>query len=238
MPITVAKGDNMEKTITEDEFKKNGLELFKKLEEDAKALEVDRAAYDESVKLIADGRTLFTQGNISESFAKYTEAGNKIRGIISARSEPLAWRLLWIELAYLFVLLLMGYLTYKWPCYGLWKGILNQSIQTAWFGALGGVTIAIYGIYSHVQQKDFDPKYELWYLCKPIIGAIFGWFVYLIFFLGLVSVQGMGQDKMTRPELAFLIAFLAGFSERFTIKMIDKLMSVLITWEDKDTKPQ
>jgi hypothetical protein len=43
----------------------------------------------------------------------------------------------------------------------------------------------------------------------------------------------MNLDKMARPEMAFLIAFLAGFSERFTIKMIDKLMSVLITWEDK-----
>jgi hypothetical protein len=226
----------MEKNVTEDKFKKKGLELFNKLEQNAKVLEVDRAAYDESVTLIDNGRMLFTQGNSSESFDKYMEARNIIAGAISARSEPLAWRLFWIELAYLFVLLLMGYLTYRWPCYGLWKGIVNQSVQTAWFGALGGVTIAIYGIYSHVQQKDFDPKYELWYLCKPIIGAIFGWFVHLIFFLGLACVQDMAQDKLARPELAFLIAFLAGFSERFTIRMIDKLMRVLITWDGKDTK--
>lgn len=40
---------------------------------------------------------------------------------------------------------------------------------------------------------------------------------------------------MARPEMAFLIAFLAGFSERFTIKMIDKLMSVLTTYESKSS---
>ncbi|MGA3085581.1 MAG: hypothetical protein ABSE95_12435 [Thermodesulfobacteriota bacterium] len=227
----------MEKDITESEFKNKGPELFRKLEEDAKALEVDQAAYDESIKLINEGKTLFTQGDIPGSLGKYKEAGNKIAQVISTKSEPLAWKLFWIELGYLFILLFLGYLTYKWPDYGLWKDLINQSLQTAWFGALGGTTIAIYGIYSHVQLKDFDPKFQLWYLCKPIIGGIFGWFVYLIFFLGFVSISIQGKpmdlDKMPRPQMAFLIAFLAGFSERFTIKMIDKLMSVLITWEDK-----
>lgn len=220
---------------TENELKNKGLELFTKLEQDAKALEADRTVFEESLKLIEEGKLLFNQGNVTDSLKKYNEAKDKISAAISVRAEPLAARLLWIELAYLFVLLLLGYATLKWPDCGVWKGVISQSLQTAWFGALGGITIGIYGLYSHVQQKDFDPKYKLWYLCKPIIGAIFGWFVYLIFFLGLVAVQGMG-DKMTKPELAFLIAFLAGFSERFTIKMIDKLMSVLTTWEGKETE--
>jgi H+/Cl- antiporter ClcA len=106
-------------------------------------------------------------------------------------------------------------------------------LQTAWFGALGGVTIAIYGIYEHIQKRDFDPKYELWYFCKPIIGGIFGWFVWLIFLVGLISVQGIGETELKHPELPFVIAFLAGFSERFTLKMIDKLMNVLTSFEEK-----
>jgi hypothetical protein len=158
--------------ITEDELKNKGLELFTKLEEDAKGLEVDRAAFEESLKLIDEGKSFFSQGNLTESLKKYNEAKDKISTAISTRAEPLAGKLLWIELGYLFVLLLLGYITLKWPDCGVWKGLINQSLQTAWFGALGGITIAIYGIYSHVQQKDFDPKYKLWYLCKPIIGAI------------------------------------------------------------------
>jgi tetratricopeptide (TPR) repeat protein len=228
--------DNILKNITEEQFKAKGLEFFKKLEEKTKLLKVDLAVGNDSQKLIDEGKVLFSQGNTQDALKKYTEARDLITQTISSRSEPLARRLLCIEFCYLFILLLIGYLINKWPGYGLWKGIINQSLQTAWFGALGGITIAIYGIYSHIQQKDFDPNYQLWYLCKPVIGAIFGWFVYLIFFLGLVSVQGMNQQKMARPELAFLIAFLAGFSERFTIKMIDKVMSVLITWEDKETE--
>ncbi|HOW54034.1 MAG TPA: hypothetical protein PLR60_05195 [Syntrophorhabdaceae bacterium] len=223
----------MAQHITEEVLKENGLRLFDKLEETARALETDRAVFEESSKLILEGRDLLGQGNFADALVKYNSASDKITAAISARSEPLAKRLLRVEFVYLFILLLLGYLTCKWPNFCLWSGVINQSIQTAWFGALGGITIAIYGIYSHVQQKDFDPKFQLWYLCKPVIGAIFGWFVYLIFFLGLVSVQGLGEQKMARPEMAFLIAFLAGFSERFTIKMIDKLMSVLTTYESK-----
>lgn len=222
--------------ITEDDLKNKGPALFAKLEKDAKVLEVDHAAFEESRKLIDEGKSFLSQGNIPASLKKYFEAKEKISTTISAKGESLASKLLLIEMVYLFVLLLLGYVTIKWPDYEIWKGLINQSLQTAWYGALGGITIAIYGIYSHVQQKDFDPKYKLWYICKPIIGAIFGWFVYLIFFLGLVSVQGVGPEKMARPELPFLIAFLAGFSERFTIKMIDKLMSILISWEGKETE--
>jgi hypothetical protein len=110
----------------------------------------------------------------------------------------------------------------------------NMHLQTAWFGALGGIAIAIYGIYEHIRLRDFDPKYELWYICKPIIGAIFGWFVYLIYFIGLISVQGIDIEKVKikYPEFPYLIAFLAGFSERFTLKMIDRLMEVLTTWKE------
>lgn len=224
--------------LTEEEFKKKGLELFSKLEQDSKNLEDVHAAFEQSLKLIGEGKQLFNQGNSADSLIKYNEASGVIKGAISRRSEPMARNLLLVELAYLVFILLLGYFTLKWPDFALWKGIISQPLQTAWFGALGGITIAIYGIYSHIQRGDFDPNYKLWYLCKPIMGAIFGWFVYLIFFLGMVSIQGVNQDKLQRPELAFLIAFLAGFSERFTIQMIDKLMSVLTTWEGREALPK
>jgi len=116
-------------------------------------------------------------------------------------------------MGYLVILLLLGYVTNKWPTFTLWRELMTGPIimhlQTVWFGALGGITIAIYGIYEHINKRDFDPTYELWYICKPVIGGIFGWFVYLIYYLGLVSVQGYKGDIQT-PELPYLIAFLAG----------------------------
>jgi hypothetical protein len=84
------------------------------------------------------------------------------------------------------------------------------------------------------QVRDFDAKYQLWYLCKPVIGAIFGWFVYLVYYVGLVSVQGVSVDVKT-PAVPYAIAFLAGFSERFTVQIIDKLMEVLATSKESSS---
>jgi RsiW-degrading membrane proteinase PrsW (M82 family) len=226
----------MTSNVKENEFKGKAPELFKELKERVRHLKETGAIVNEILKIIDESESLLNS-NPEESEKKYDEAQSKIETIeISHRAKPLAWRLLWIELSYLVLLLLLGYFTYKWPHFVLWDGLMDDPIamhlQTVWFGALGGVTIAIYGIYEHIQLRDFDPKYELWYICKPLIGGIFGWFVYLIYFIGLVSVQGI-DIKIKTPELPYVIAFLAGFSERFTLKMIDKLMGILTTWQEK-----
>jgi hypothetical protein len=227
----------MAPNVKENEFKGKGADLLRELKERVRHLKETEGVVGDLLKLIDESESLLSS-NPEESEKKYDEVLNKIGTIeISHRAKPLAWRLLWIELGYLASLLLLGYLTYRWPDFLLWKGLMDPPVamhlQTAWFGALGGITIAIYGIYEHVHLRDFDPQYELWYICKPLIGGIFGWFIYLIFYIGLVSVQGPGKKGIDHPELPYVIAFLAGFSERFTLKLVDKLMGVLTTWEDK-----
>jgi hypothetical protein len=178
-------------------------------------------------------RDLLQSGKKEEAKRRFVETEVKvIKAEASQKAEPMAWRLFGIELAYLAGILLIGYLVHKIPDFWLWAGLVTLSAKTAWFGALGGIAVALYGLYSHVQVRDFDAKYHLWYLCKPVIGAIFGWFVYLVYYVGLVSVQGVTVDVKT-PAVPYAIAFLAGFSERFTVQIIDKLMQVLATWQDK-----
>lgn len=230
----------MPSKTNENEFKGKAPELLRELKERVRHLKESNVIVNDILKLIDESESLLHSENLSESEKKYDEAQSKIETIeISHRAKPLAWRLLWIEIGYLVLLLLLGYLTFKWPNFVLWDGLIKNPIilhlQTVWFGALGGITIAIYGIYEHTHLRDFDPKYELWYICKPLIGGIFGWFVCLIYFIGVVSVQGFDikVDSIKTPELSYVIAFLAGFSERFTLKMIDKLMGVLTTWEEK-----
>jgi hypothetical protein len=169
------------------------------------------------------------EGKKEEAKKRFVETEVKvIKAEASQKAEPLAWRLFGIELAYLAGVLLIGYLVHKIPDFWLWAGLVTLGAKTAWFGALGGIAVALYGIYSHVQVRDFDAKSHLWYLCKPVIGGIFGWFVYLVYYVGLVSVQGVTVDVKT-PAVPYAIAFLAGFSERFTVQIIDKLMEVLAT---------
>jgi len=120
----------------------------------------------------------------------------------------------------------------RYPNYRLWDGLVGLSANAAWFGAIGGVTIGLYGIYTHISAKDFDANFRLWYICKPVMGAIFGWFVVLIYYVGLVSTQS-ASPQVNSPQVPYAIAFLAGFSERFTTKTIDRLMTVLTGGDDK-----
>jgi len=209
--------------------------LFKGLEDRVAALK-DAASAALFHKDIADAKSLLEARKITEAEQKYTETKIQLeRAEASIRAEPLAWKLLWIELGYLLLLLFLGYLAHEWPTCWLWAKFINLHAGAGWFGALGGVAVGLYGLYSHIEARDFDPKFELWYICKPIMGAIFGWFVFLVFFVGFIAVQG--TPAVTNRLVLYVIAFLAGFSERFTIKIIDRLMQVLTTWEEQKAGP-
>jgi hypothetical protein len=183
---------------------------------------------------IAAARTQIAIGKLADAQSSYEKASVAAwRAKSSADAEPVAWQLLAVQVACLILILGLGYFVKRYPSYWLWADIVGNSAKAAWFGALGGVTIGMYGLYTHISTKDFDRSFKLWYLCKPVMGAIFGWFVYLVYYVGVISAQGTaGKAEIANPELAFLIAFLAGFSERFTIKTIDRFMTVLTVGED------
>ena len=189
--------------------------------------------YADIASQIASARAQVATGKVADAQATYEKASGAVcRAEASAHAEPLAWTLLWIEVGYLAVILALGYLVMRYPDFWLWVGLVGLYSKAAWFGSVGGVTIGIYGLYTHVSTKDFDPTFRLWYICKPVMGAIFGWFVVVAFYVGLVSAQG-SNVKINVPQVTYAIAFLAGFSERFTIKTIDRLMTVLTVGEDK-----
>jgi hypothetical protein len=184
---------------------------------------------------IATARALVVSCRISDAQSAYDKAYAGLRRAeTSAHAQPLAWKLLAIEAAYLAAILVLGYLVKRYPAFWLWSSLVGLGAKCAWFGALGGVTIGIYGIYTHISAKDFDPSFTLWYICKPVMGAIFGWFVFLVYYVGVVSAQAGTKPQISSPELSYLIAFLAGFSERFTIKTIDRFMTVLTAGDDKN----
>ncbi len=217
-------------------FERDAPELFEKLEAMAKALR--DSGYIAAVidKGIEEAKTLLNGKKAAEAEQKYTQTKLLVeRAHASIQAEPLAWRLFWLELVYLLLLLAIGYVTHQWPTFRLWAKFITLHAGTAWFGALGGVTIGLFGLYTHIQARDFDPKFKLWYISKPIMGAIFGWFVFIVFYVGLLTVQGRPDPAQTNPLLLYVLAFLAGFSERFTIKIVDRIMQVLTTWEEKPT---
>jgi len=110
----------------ESTFEKNAPDLFNKLEAMVKALKDTEYSAAMIDKGIAEARSLLQVGRSAEAEQKYTETKILVeRAEASIRAEPLARKLLSIELAYLLLLLIVGYLTHKWPAYWLWAGFVT-----------------------------------------------------------------------------------------------------------------
>jgi hypothetical protein len=211
-------------------FAEKAPQLFKELRAKLTFLSKSEGPADDIINLLNGAETDFEKKEYQKSSEKYEEANGKLIKLL----RPLAKFLLIIQFCYLAVWLIGAYLPYKFPQWWIWNGIISWGVIAAWYGVLGGITIAIYGIYSHIRKGDFDPRYKLWYICKPVIGGIFGWFVYGLYLVGFISVQEKDVNDIKNPMFIYLISFLAGFSERFILKMIDKLMSVLVSYEETE----
>lgn len=96
-------------------------------------------------------------------------------------------------------------------------------------GALGGVTIVVFGLIMHTVVLDFDPRYFSWYLFKPVLGGLMGLVAVLIVMAGLVALEGEASAKS--PALLYVLAFLSGFSERFSLRLLDKVVSTVLGGE-------
>ena len=150
-----------------------------KLEDRLASLGQGHAACADILSLIRQAQELVKANDLTDAQAIYAQAAAATDRVeASVRSEPLARRLLAMETSYLVLILGLGYLVNRYPDYWVWQGLVGLNAKAAWFGALGGVAIGIYGIYGHVAAKNFDASFRLWYICKPVVGAIFGWFVF------------------------------------------------------------
>jgi len=93
-------------------------------------------------------------------------------------------------------------------------------------GALGGLSVAFWGLIKHSSDLDFNRAFAVWYWLKPLLGAIMGLVGVLGILAGLFAVAGK-QDIQNEKSLYF-IAYLAGFSERFFIRILDRMMTTLL----------
>jgi len=98
-----------------------------------------------------------------------------------------------------------------------------------WLGMLGGTTIVLWGIVKHGTDMTFDRAYVIWYLLKPLLGAIMGVVAVLIVQAGFFTLQGNLEIKNPTPLL--VLSFIGGFSERFFIQVIDRVVTSLLGGE-------
>ena len=61
-------------------------------------------------------------------------------------------------------------------------------IGVPWFGALGAVTLSLYGVFDH--NDHWNPKWNYWYIARPLVGIILAIIAYFTF-ITLINSTGL-----------------------------------------------
>lgn len=146
------------------------------------------------------------------------------------------WRVYLYDLLFLLVALAIGWLVIFGPV----KLEMRPSDNlppvwlVSWFllgfasGMLGGVLISLYGMVKHGMAGDFDRNSIQWYWCKPLVGALSGSVAALPFLGGLFIFSVSNSTPILVTSIAS-VSFLAGFYERYFLKLIDRLGEVILS---------
>ena len=140
----------------------------------------------------------------------------------------------WIEMAYMALLGVVAwlYLTQGLPSWFKPPAALGpMPLGVPWYGALGGVVIALTGVFEH--RYDWDSRYFFWHAARPFIGAAVAVIAVLIVQAGILAagVDPAERDTGTRDLVYYVMAFLVGYREESFRGIIRKVADVILTSE-------
>jgi hypothetical protein len=109
------------------------------------------------------------------------------------------------------------------------------------WGAAGSLAAILYRFYTEQGRIRFAAEFR-WLIARPIIGIIMGAVVYLALKSGMILVTAQESAQATvmagfepRMEAFWIIAFLAGFSDKFYLGVIDLLVARTVRTEEVDS---
>lgn len=149
---------------------------------------------------------------------------------MSSTSEARVPRwLLPLQLGYLALLMLLALLHFHWSWAHRLVGNALGPVPLAvpWWGALGGITISLTGVFKHA--SSWDRNLEGWHIARPVMGAIMGSVGYLIFIVVIRSTGASVTTAAHTGDAAFdLVAFLVGYREAVFRELLRKAVDVLL----------
>jgi hypothetical protein len=147
------------------------------------------------------------------------------------------WWVLPLDLSYLFI---MVALFLAWAHLGGFKKFLPDPIGpiplgVIWWGALGGLTISLAGIFVH--SKTWDSSYNRWHIARPFVGGIVGAVSYLIFVLVIqATASTTAATTPTAHALYYLVAFIVGYREGIFRDLLKRASDVLLKPSDSSAE--
>jgi hypothetical protein len=109
-------------------------------------------------------------------------------------------------------------------------------IGVPYAGALGAVTIGLYGVFEH--NKRWDASFNYWHLTRPLMGALLGSVGYLIFVATIqstgvtpaVAASGSKAAATTQPRdliIYYVIGFVVGYREETFRELVKRAADVI-----------
>lgn len=92
-----------------------------------------------------------------------------------------------------------------------------------WAGAMGAVTVGMFGIYFH--NETWASSYNYWYVARPLTGLVLGSFAY-VFLIAIINATGT-HPKTSSTFLYAAAAFIVGFREQTFFNLLTQATDVI-----------
>ncbi|NVO12033.1 MAG: hypothetical protein HXX16_18895 [Bacteroidales bacterium] len=112
-----------------------------------------------------------------------------------------------------------------------------KSLLAICLGLLGSLIFTIFNVIGEIKERTFNTEEKAFVYFRIIVGPLLGWLFFISFAYNAYSFDSSTID--TKSSLLVFLPFLAGFSTRFVIGVINKLISVFeltLGLQDMDTQ--
>lgn len=111
---------------------------------------------------------------------------------------------------------------------------VSNSVLALSLGLLGALVYSFFGVLRVIPAQAFNPEDEYANYARLVLGILLGWIFYFAFareaFLNLTQLASATSSKASRAEVLWiLLPFLAGYSTKFVIGVLERSMVALET---------
>jgi hypothetical protein len=111
-------------------------------------------------------------------------------------------------------------------------GELLALLRAIAWGGIGGMLGAGISLVRFIQQRDYDPAFNMHYLVRPLFGALIGAVLFLIAqafaFTGIVaSATAKPGDLAAGSVVLYLVAVFVGYKQEYILEFFDGILRAL-----------
>ena len=133
--------------------------------------------------------------------------------------KSIFWVTIVYTLSFLLILAGLSYMLWDKPAFTIaWVPI--DIMQWAF---IGGVVAVLYRLAYRPGSARTPVELYTWMVVKPIIGLVMGGLVYFLAVSGELFLNG--QTNINNTQFLCVLAFIGGFSDRFSIDLINRFVS-------------